>query len=152
MTRDLILAMEAGPEMDALVAEQVMAWRRHLRNTAHWTDAASENRIGDYTLRATSDWSPSRDIAAAWAVLRHLVGKQHHRVVINDGGENRMNPGYVAWVRERFEIQIEPDLVFCVISGPALDTRGFATVRDLDGLPLAICRAALLTTLEADRG
>lgn len=75
MNANDIDAMPAGPEMDALVAEKVMGWEVHPRNTAHWRrkgdDGCDYRVMGD-----VGDWRPSRDIAAAWEVVektKHLV-------------------------------------------------------------------------------
>ncbi len=83
--------MTAGRELDALVAEKVMGWRRMTyaeqypgnpnfahRNelTGYWHDA-----VGKYCARAEDcpdyyapedAWSPSTDIAAAWEVVEKL--------------------------------------------------------------------------------
>jgi hypothetical protein len=32
--------------------DQVMNWRVHRRNTAHWVDAQYEHAIGEYPVRA----------------------------------------------------------------------------------------------------
>lgn len=50
-------------ELDALVAEKVMGWRIHHRNTAHYVLPG----MRDYKVQAlVSEWHPSTDIAAAW--------------------------------------------------------------------------------------
>jgi len=67
---------QAGREMDALVAERVMGWRIHRRNTAWWVKAEEEN---ENTLNIMAwacgkdKWSPSTDIAAAWKVEEKLM-------------------------------------------------------------------------------
>lgn len=65
--------LEAGPELDALVAEKVMGWNVHfvepeLRNgREHWRDPVHN------TLYLPSQWCPSGDIAAAWEVVEKVV-------------------------------------------------------------------------------
>jgi hypothetical protein len=69
--------MDAGPELDALVATKVMGW--HKANLASadapddcacwaWVDSAGEYQ------RLVSEWCPSAPdgIAAAWEVVEHL--------------------------------------------------------------------------------
>ena len=82
-----IEAMEAGVELDALLAEHVMGWSVKLeQHPAYITPRLSlvvfhnrrfprvgppENRYDahwDY-----SDWTPSKDIAAAWQVFEKMV-------------------------------------------------------------------------------
>jgi hypothetical protein len=62
--------LPAGQELDALIAERVMGW--HVERYAtygapsdHWHDATG-SRV------ASSDWSPSTDIAAAWQIVERL--------------------------------------------------------------------------------
>jgi hypothetical protein len=50
--------LPAGPDLDVLVAEKVMGWKR----------SNDEN----YSLMASSHWSPSTDIAAAWQVAEKI--------------------------------------------------------------------------------
>ena len=59
--------MEAGPEMDALVAERVMGW-------------TAERKPGLPHLwlppgHFISGWSPSTDISAAWQVVEKMLEK-----------------------------------------------------------------------------
>ncbi len=57
---------EAGPELNAEIAEKVMGWTRGTRSTFSgpvpcWLDKQQQvHRL---------DWNPSTDIAAAWEVL-----------------------------------------------------------------------------------
>ena len=65
MNRDDILKMEAGPELDALVAEHVMGWEwRNL--SCGWLGVGTNEFIPSET------WAPSTDMAAAWMVLEVL--------------------------------------------------------------------------------
>ena len=75
MTNDKILKLEPGPELDRLVAEKAMGWRRTTEGApsgcAYWKD-------DDGFIRATEDpggslnWNPSTDVAAAWEVATKL--------------------------------------------------------------------------------
>ena len=110
--------MEAGRELNALVAEKVMGWGIiHHNNGAvyatipgsiewyaiHWADGRDD------------DWSPSTDIAVAWLVLER-VAESWLPCVMHDA---------IQWVVE-----------FDSITG---NHTAYA-----DTAPLAICRAALM--------
>lgn len=54
------------------VAEKVMGWKIHARNTAHWTDAEKWNDC-DYTFRASvNDWNPLNSWAEAGRVIERM--------------------------------------------------------------------------------
>lgn len=73
--------LEAGPELDALVAEKVMEWPLDDQTAEVWFTVAPDGRVfrHDWEGRSASDrsllkdnlrhWSPSTDIAAAWEVV-----------------------------------------------------------------------------------
>jgi hypothetical protein len=72
MSNEEIDKLEAGLELDALVAEKVMRWRVHPRNTAHWM-LRNDDDI-DYLLKGqVGQWRPSINIAAAWEVVEKLA-------------------------------------------------------------------------------
>jgi len=62
MTKAEILAMEAGAELDMLVAKNVMRWEWH----NYWTDKNGR-------ITAQADWSPSLTIANAWEVAAKIM-------------------------------------------------------------------------------
>ena len=68
MTSEEIDKLEAGREMDALVAEEVMEWRwewsEEYPNVGCWMPSG-------YGERA---WSPSTSISVAWEVVEKLKG------------------------------------------------------------------------------
>lgn len=90
MTNDEIDAMEAGPEMDALVADRVMGWR-----VAEWEDGcdyafdATGFAVKRLTGYAKKRWRPSIDMGAAWSVVEH-IGLLDHAATLshhpNEGG------------------------------------------------------------------
>lgn len=138
LTHESIWAMPAGSAIDALVAERVMDYGRN--EDGRWFDRK--------TGAAWGEFEPSRDIVAAWEVLVHLV-ERNDRVVVANSTTDRRCP---------FEIQagnlgsVEPHTVFVHIGWPGGVERagehvGFANVHDIRGFPLAISRAALMTTL-----
>ena len=58
--REKINAMEPGPDLDRLVAEQVMGWRVHFRNTACYVTPEEENTVITKVLASTDFWRPSK--------------------------------------------------------------------------------------------
>lgn len=72
MTRDEAMKLDAGPELDALIATKIMGWLQHSRNTAHWADFDGVGyKVMGWTC-GLDRWSPSTDIAAAfqiWPIL-----------------------------------------------------------------------------------
>ena len=114
--------MPAGREMDALIAEKVMGWRVHLRNTAWWVLAGLENESSCGPIKAmtcgSDRWSPSTDIVAAWKVLMKLQAMGYKWTL----GSSRA---------KTIAILMRHDNKDGIISA------------DTDTAPLAICRAAL---------
>lgn len=112
--------MEAGRELDALVAEKVMAWRTGAVPSAFigfrltWVDADT----GGY--RAELGWAPSTDIAAAYTVVSEMMRQGYRLEVIWDS----------------YDADVELILETC----EGYQGGGKAVA---DGLPLAICLAAL---------
>jgi hypothetical protein len=132
VTRESVLAMPAGPEMDALVAERVLGcsveWRAHLGVVplGKWPRCAcpgSPHR-DVYEEGLTGHVATfSDDINSAWRVVAHLAAGPW-RVTIGRNAET--------WTVEFDTAHYAPGAPPCATAGTA---------------PLAICRAALLTTL-----
>lgn len=80
MTREEILSMSAGKELDELVAEKVMGWER---TGQCWKDERGNTR----TIELTSfgSFEPSTDITAAWEVVE-LIGKDYGVEVYHEDG------------------------------------------------------------------
>lgn len=131
MTRDEILQMEAGREIDALVAELVMGWTK-VRKASTWESAAMiysgtfVYTIGVTPDQKTNDVIPyhSTDIAAAWQVVEKM------RLV-----------GVSMWIGPHLDnewaVQIKPSI------------NNYHEFVRADTAPLAICRAALLAVMES---
>ena len=75
--------LEAGRELDTLVAERVMEWTRG-RDKYCAFDADCWLEDGEFVAYAedhkeyeewTAAWSPSKDIGAAWQVAEKLLGQ-----------------------------------------------------------------------------
>lgn len=141
MTRDEILNMKAGREMDALVAEQVMGWTNCQKcEFATWLSsdksiiASGEQWRGnplplDIAQEVSDKFNPrwetiknySTDIFAAWKVVEKSAGFMV---------ENRQVYKPDEW---ECEIAFEGTYIYFASANTA---------------PLAICRAALLAKLE----
>ena len=127
MTRDEILNMPAGREMDALVAEKVMTlnvWQHEKRvkqlafrgnRSREVLGTVIEIIAGDRMLQ-----NYSTDIAAAWQVVEKTK---------NDYDITRVGGKWHAWLFAIDEVL----------------TEAYA-----DTAPLAICRAALLAVMDAE--
>lgn len=68
MTREEILAMEPGVELDFWIAEKVMGWTKGYEDdgTMYWATG--------YTAMP-GNWAPSKNMAAAWEVVEEMVGQ-----------------------------------------------------------------------------
>ena len=119
MNKDEILNMSAGREMDMLVGEKVMGW--------------IYNQLGDAWIREGQPWvgcdafHPSTDISAAWDVVEKL----HSDFSIDLSYDDPQTIEPIKWCCELY-----------AKSEPYQDYEARA-----DSAPLAICRAALLATL-----
>jgi hypothetical protein len=103
MTRDEILNMPAGREMDALVAEKVFG-----RKTA-WFSGPGGPVITGGTMAKVSTWTPikpySTDIAAAWEVVEKMISNgwrfylravgTYFEVEFQKGGSDGIHTGYI---------------------------------------------------------
>ena len=67
--------MPAGREMDVLIAENIMGWAVHQRNTAWWVKVADENEVTTEVMGFTygkDRFAPSTNIADAWEVVEKM--------------------------------------------------------------------------------
>ena len=69
MTRDEILAMKPGRELDARVAEKVMGWKTNWLKTDWWEEI---NPNTHHHKGLVKDFKPSTDISAAWEVVEKM--------------------------------------------------------------------------------
>lgn len=125
--------LEAGDELDALIAERVMGWTRwrhedgivhlHAPEDARWLPrynaAPTDERFTEWD---TSTFKASTDIAAAWTVVEKMRTCGHHFILCDSQVEG--------WAAEFGQC------------GPVPTTlRRYAQTA-----PLAICKAALAVT------
>ncbi len=129
MTREEILPMTAGREMDALVARRVMGWREGVMgvNAGFWVDADGKEMAWNIGCGA---WSPSTQIEEAWQVVERLGEQRGLRLVLEDWRGDRSLGVEEGW---------------CAL----LTLRdGHDTGQEIaPTAPLAICRIALLACL-----
>lgn len=141
--------VEAGSDLDRLIAYRVMGWRVHSRCTAFYVMAGQENEVIVSVPRNVRQWRPSTDIVDAAEVV-DAVSK-----LVRDG-------------KAKIDCHGDGDVWFSVdaprsIAGDGKGTRdfwraGFRNWYDHEGegwcfgqmasagtAPLAICRAALAT-------
>ena len=67
LTREQILKMEAGPELNALIATEVMGWK-HVSAGYYWAKSRVPGGLAKRKAIVT-DWSPSTDPSADYEVL-----------------------------------------------------------------------------------
>ena len=75
MTRDEIMAMVPGREMDALVAEKVMMWTKDADGSYWLADTYS---IRTWEQTSYPGFQSSTDIAAAWEVVEKLKERNEY--------------------------------------------------------------------------
>lgn len=128
LTRDEILNMPAGREMDALIAERVMGWEIHPHKT-HYIH--NDGKTGYFV--PCGEFQPSEDIAAAWQVVERMRYKnfysQHTDLTLASENEE--------WWSWTF-IDHNP-------------LAGYSEKATAETAPLAICRAALLAVMDCDK-
>ena len=125
LMRDTILAMEAGPKFNALIATEVMGWVKVSDELQvwEWCDPAEDNEF-----IMDCNWSPSTDMEWAWPVVEKLDEKwifdlRRNRVA----GKVQIEVSFWRWKRGTL-------------------SESYKSIAPT--APLAICRAALLTTLK----
>ena len=72
MNKDRLLAIPAGPGLDRLVAEKIMGWAVHFRNSALYCPAHERDSAMTTCPATVSEWRPSRDIGDAWRVVAQM--------------------------------------------------------------------------------
>jgi hypothetical protein len=132
MTRDEILNMPAGREMDELVADKIIHWNHNHEINECEDGFYSYCMICGHEPRfeeiepGDCDGYPcySTDISAAWEVIKEMQTK-----------------GY--WVY----LGVLSSYSYCIFTGKQ-SPKEYRVETGINETPLAICRAALLTVLE----
>lgn len=128
MTHDEILNMEAGRELDTLIAEKVMGWARWKGATLGWENPPSFFRT--WELTSYGSFQPSTDISAAWDVIEKM---EYNWSFVRDVGKCGSEYETIGNMLYRF-----------IYTAPGMPIEGIVA----DTAPLAICRAALLAVKE----
>lgn len=124
MTNEEIDKLEAGRELDALIAEKVMGWTPHCQNPAHYVEVANSTSEMSVIQEVVAYWRPSTDIAAAWQVVEKLRAA-----------------GWFYSLSDAVEI---PEYIVMFYQPDSPDAQAMD-----ESAPLAICRAALKATTTA---
>lgn len=131
MTDEEIRALPAGRELDALVAEQVMGWKRVEKGHVYFwrTKEMVAELLREHPDVLAVDYFPcpyfSTEIAAAWEVVEELARRCWHLSLDYPSGNSRWE-----WMA-CFRPQPPGSFVYA------------------DTAPVAICRAALLVVQDA---
>lgn len=82
------MTMQPGPELDRLVAEKVMGWRVHNRNTAFYVLAGEEDgpmfNLSKHDTCGSLRFAPSTNIAHAWEVVEHIIARGQGLAIYSD--------------------------------------------------------------------
>jgi len=68
--------MNPGWELDMLVAERVMGWKAHPRDTAQYI-LATDDESSYQPVANVAEWNPSQCITDAWVVVQKLARNQY---------------------------------------------------------------------------
>jgi hypothetical protein len=145
MTRDEILNMPAGREMDALVAEKVMGWKFIIRDDGHKYWGSQDDGFAHGTQQNDDyyeddedfhilHWHPSESILAAWEVVEKMPYFELKRYKDNS---------WNCWSKK-----CPAGNDTHIMSNTSTGFRCGCEDAWGDTAPLAICRASLLATLE----
>jgi hypothetical protein len=127
-TIDVILNMPYGQGMDALVAEKVMEWKRQPVKVECYEYFRNEFGTIKYIRNDVLPglcWTPSRRISDAWDIVNKMKRSDYNLQMI----EYAYNRTYATFI-------------------PDLDSDEWTEANGKYCTPLAICRAALLATME----
>ena len=135
MTRQEILALSAGRELDRLVAEHVLGWTdfqypTHLTSAIDGLTAIAPDPTGGNCWGRRYVEQFSSRISSAWQVIDHLIQRGYWVEINLPGGKRSKGDLPEVTLYTDFWEQEEADVV----------EMG-------ETLPLVICRAALLTSL-----
>lgn len=133
MTREQIEQLPAGRGLDALIAEKVIGTSPAVIYEVEWVPASNgEVMVIDRDTLNPESTVPeySTDIAAAWQLLApiHAKGRQLSVNSLQYGPDEELS-------------------FYCEVDGQTLLPDVPTITASADTAPLAICRAALLTTL-----
>lgn len=133
MNEEEVLDIQAGKELDDLVAKNVMNWHTKKISTVRGAITFYLDNE-DYVNRPVYNWNPSEDISDAWEVVDEL--SEH---------------GWYLEIKTNFPVDVTVSIRDS--RSGTWDTQGLYDkwiTKDCGGktVPLAICRAALLTVID----
>jgi len=137
MTKEEIHEMKSGPEMDLLILEKVMGWKRVPR-PEHWVCSATfglENAGGDSCCPVCQlpSYSEAYSMEASWMVVEKMMAKGYNYTIRGNFEGNGKH-----WCGFDHQEWADSNPLF---KSPLCDT-----------LPLAICKAALIAIAEDAKG
>jgi hypothetical protein len=122
LTREQIMSMEPGRELDALVAEKVMGWIKYIQlDVSWWSDSDYLNDDGIDLM--VCDFKPSTNLQQAFEVVEKMRERGWYEIRISI-------------LQDVVAISMWQDDNTCRIEAEA------------ETIPLAICRASLLAIIE----
>lgn len=124
MTRDEIMNMPAGREMNVLIAEKAMKWKQVIyQNEPWWGDT------NNVVCVRRDDWRPSGNIAHAWLAVRRI--------------QEELDPCAIVKISNGDCDSMDVDIIVDDLSNLQ---NVHITIEDgtFSDAPLAICRATLL--------
>ncbi len=149
MTRDDILNMTAGRQVDALIISKVMGWKFAVHNADKYF--SKPDKTGNIWVVPYGDknsfgnWSPSTDIAAAWEVTDKINRMIAENILELENDYNYLTlecVGYTSGYAASFDCLLDHEWFE--------DITNYKYAARADTAPLAICRAALLAVMEAE--
>jgi len=84
MTREEIEKMVDGWDMDALIADKVMGWKRGVFDKESgdyiiYSSGIVLKQVGKWPMHSYEKWEPSKDISAAWQVVEKMLQNAHSK-------------------------------------------------------------------------
>jgi len=135
MTKNEILAMVAGKELDNMVASKVMSWtEKHwvsplgLSKRVSWADPTT-----GVTLQQVSTWHPSTNLPTAWQIVEEMSKLGYNMSLLH------------------LSTELYPDYWYCDFRPKSRrEPPKYEWVDHQETAQLAICKAALLTRLKGE--
>lgn len=150
LSREIIENVQSEDWVDSMIAERIMGWKVHPRNTAHWYDPKGDD-VAYKVQGMTSwpgNWSPSRNLIKAWDCVQKMRAN----------GWSFMLTHNVKWEPKPGNELDEVIDIGLKLEGKKNDFNGLVQVGfgnsahgcisgSAEEAPLAICRAILMTLL-----
>ena len=135
MTKEEILGVKAGPELDLLITEKILGWKRS-DSPAFWKCGAKfalMDRQGYKICPKCQVYGYSTEIERAWEVVEKMMAKGYNYTIRGNFEGNGKH-----WCGFDHQNWADSNPIF---QSPLCNT-----------LPMAICKAALIAVLEDENG